>query len=137
GGSAVVEPGGAGARAAPQGCARIPRVRARCRGGGIGMKPGEVAHSVTRGAFYLAIEKATALLSGVAYFAILLRWMGPTKYGMMALALSFVGLATSATGNLEVFLERYSAEYLARNALHTLRKAHVLALLIKLALGVV
>jgi len=101
------------------------------------MKPGEVAHSVTRGAFYLAIEKATALLSGVAYFAILLRWMGPTKYGMMALALPFVGLATSATGNLEVFLERYSAEYLARNALHTLRKAHVLALLIKLALGVV
>ena len=35
------------------------------------MKPGEIAHSVTRGAFYLALEKAAALLSGIAYFALL------------------------------------------------------------------
>ena len=36
------------------------------------MKGREIAHSVTRGAFYLAIEKASGLLSGMAYFALLL-----------------------------------------------------------------
>ena len=99
------------------------------------MKPGEVAHSVTRGAFYLSLDKIAALISGVAYFALVLRWMGPTKYGIITLALSFAGLAATATGNFEVFLERYAAEYHARGALPTLRRAHGLALLLKLALG--
>ena len=101
------------------------------------MKAGEIAHSITRGAFYLALEKAAALLSGVAYFALLLRWLGPTKYGIMTLALSFAGLATMATGNFEVFLERYAAEYEAHGRLRTLRRAHLLALAVKLVLGVV
>ena len=97
----------------------------------------EIAHSVTRGAFYLAIEKATALLSGMAYFALLLRWLGPTKYGIMTLALSFASLATMATGNFEMYLERYAAEFVARGRLRTLRRAHYLVLLIKLGLGLV
>jgi O-antigen/teichoic acid export membrane protein len=101
------------------------------------VKPGEIAHSVTRGAFYLALEKAAALLSGMAYFALLLRWLGPTKYGIMTLALSFTGLATMATGNFEVFLERYAAEYEARGMLRTLRRAHILALGLKLGLGLI
>ncbi|HEY6867727.1 MAG TPA: oligosaccharide flippase family protein [Candidatus Eisenbacteria bacterium] len=101
------------------------------------MKAGEIAHSITRGAFYLALEKAAALLSGVAYFALLLRWLGPTKYGIMTLALSFTGLATMATGNFEVFLERYAAEYEAHGRLLTLRRAHLLALVLKLGLGLV
>lgn len=100
-------------------------------------RSGAIAHSVTRGAFYLALEKGAALLSGVAYFALLLRWMGPTKYGIITLALSFAGLATMATGNFEVFLERYAAEYEAQGALRTLRRAHLLALAAKLALGLV
>ena len=99
------------------------------------MKPGEIAHSVTRGAFYLVVEKIAALLSGVAYFALLLRWLGPTKYGIMTLALSFTGLATMATGNFEVFLERFAAEYEAHGTLLTLRRAHLLALGLKLGLG--
>jgi lipopolysaccharide exporter len=99
------------------------------------MKSGEIAHSVSRGAFYLAIEKVAALLSGTAYFALLLRWLGPTKYGIMTLALSFVGLATMATGNFEMYLERYAAEYQSRQALGTLRRAHLMALGLKLALG--
>ncbi|HYM81465.1 MAG TPA: lipopolysaccharide biosynthesis protein [Candidatus Limnocylindria bacterium] len=99
------------------------------------MKRGEIAESVSRGAFYLAIEKAAALLSGMAYFALLLRWLGPVGYGIMTLALSFVGLATMATGNFEVFLERYAAEYQTHGALRTLWRAHRLALLLKLALG--
>jgi O-antigen/teichoic acid export membrane protein len=99
------------------------------------MKPGAIAHSVTRGAFYLVLEKVAALLSGVAYFALLLRWLGPTKYGIMTLALSFTGLATMATGNFEVFLERFAAEYEARGTLRTLRRAHLLALGLKLGLG--
>ena len=99
------------------------------------MKEREIAHSVTRGAFYLAIEKASALLSGMAYFALLLRWLGPTKYGIMTLALSFASLATMATGNFEMYLERYAAEFVARGRLASLRRAHYLVLLIKLGLG--
>ncbi|TMQ51605.1 MAG: hypothetical protein E6K72_10275 [Candidatus Eisenbacteria bacterium] len=99
------------------------------------MKGREIAHSVTRGAFYLAIEKASGLLSGMAYFALLLRWLGPTKYGIMTLALSFASLATMATGNFEMFLERYAAEFVAHGRLRTLRRAHYLVLAIKLGLG--
>ncbi len=100
------------------------------------MTRGGIVHSVTRGAFYLSIEKAAALVSGVAYFALLLRWLGPTKYGIMTLALSFAGLATMATGNFEMYLERFAAEYLARGQLRTLRRAQHVALLLKLGLGV-
>ena len=99
------------------------------------MKSGEIARNVSRGAFYLAIEKVAALLSGIAYFALLLRWLGPTKYGIMTLALSFAGLATVATGNFEMYLERFAAEYQARQALGTLRRAQLLALALKLGLG--
>lgn len=101
------------------------------------MKEREIAHSVTRGAFYLSIEKVSALLSGMAYFALLLRWLGPTKYGIMTLALSFVGLATMATANFEMYLERYAAEFVARGRLATLRRAHYLVLVIKSVLGMV
>jgi len=101
------------------------------------VRRGEIAHNVTRGAFYLAVEKIAALLSGTAYFALLLRWLGPTKYGIMTLALSFTGLATVATGNIEMYLERFAAEYQAQGRLATLRRAQNLALLLKLALGAV
>jgi PST family polysaccharide transporter len=100
------------------------------------VKPGEIAHAVSRGVFYLAIEKVVALLSGTLYFALLLRWMGPTKYGIITLALAFAGLATLAAGNFEVYLERYAAEYLAHGRFATLRRAHLIALTVKLALGV-
>jgi O-antigen/teichoic acid export membrane protein len=101
------------------------------------MRRGEIAHSVSRGAFYLAIEKIAALLSGTAYFALLLRWVGPTKYGIMILALSFAGLATMVTGNFETYLERFAAEYQARQLMATLRRAQLLALALKLMLGLV
>ncbi len=101
------------------------------------MRPGEVAYSVSRGAFWLTVEKAAALLSSVAYSMLLLRWLGPRQFGIMALALACVGFATVATGNFEVFLERYSAEYEARGLRRTLRRAHLLALGVKLALGLV
>uniref|UniRef100_A0A832I280 Polysaccharide biosynthesis protein C-terminal domain-containing protein n=1 Tax=Eiseniibacteriota bacterium TaxID=2212470 RepID=A0A832I280_UNCEI len=101
------------------------------------MSRAEIAHSVTRGTFYLALEKAAAVGSGLLYFALLLRWLGPTKYGIITLALSFAGLATTATGNFEMFLERFAADYHARGLLRTLRRAHLLALGVKLALGAV
>ena len=102
---------------------------------GLPPEPDTIAHRVSRGAFYLAVEKVSGLLSGIVYFALLLRWLGPTKYGIMTLALSFAGLATMASGNFEVFLERYAAEYEAHGALRTLRRAHWLALGVKLVLG--
>lgn len=101
------------------------------------MKPGEIAASVSRGAFYLSLERIAGLVSGLVYFALLLRWLGPTKYGIMAIALSFTGIATMATGNFEVFLERYAAEYHARGWMRTLRRALRLALAFKLTLGLI
>ena len=101
------------------------------------MKRGEIARHVTRGAFYLAAEKTAALLSGMFYFALMLRWLGPTNYGMLTLALAITGLASISTGNLEMFLERYAAEYQARGRPDLLRRAHALAVGIKLGLGLV
>ena len=99
------------------------------------MRHRELVHDVSRGAFWLVLEKSAALVSGVAYSVLLLRWLGPTKFGIMALALSFTGLATMATGNFEMYLERYTAEYHARRLWLTLRRAHLLALGIKVGLG--
>jgi O-antigen/teichoic acid export membrane protein len=101
------------------------------------VRPGEVAHSVSRGAFWLTVEKVAALVSSVAYSMLLLRWLGPRQFGTMVLALACVGFATVATGNFEMFLERYAAEYEARGLRRTLRRAHLLALGIKLGLGLV
>ncbi len=99
------------------------------------MKRGEIAQHVTRGAFYLAVEKTAALASGMLYFALMLRWLGPTNYGMLTLALAITGLACITTGNLEMFLERFAAEYQARGRFDLLRRAHGLAVGIKLGLG--
>ncbi len=99
------------------------------------MKPGEIAHNISRGAFYLTVEKATAALSGIAYVALLMRWMGPTKYGIISIALAAAGLATLATGNFEMFLERYVAEFVARGDRHALRRSFALTLGLKLGLG--
>ncbi len=98
---------------------------------------GGVFHSVTRGVFYLSIEKGAALLSGIAYFVLLLRWMGPTKYGMLSLALSFTGLATMATANFEVYLERYATEFHHRGQFRTLRRAMLLVLALKSTLAAI
>jgi teichuronic acid exporter len=101
------------------------------------VKPGEVAHSVSRGTFWLGVEKVAALFSSVVYSVLVLRWLGPRQFGIMTLALACVGVATVATGNFEVFLERYAAEYEAHGLRRTLRRAHLLALGVKLGLGLV
>ena len=101
------------------------------------MRPGEIAKSVSRGAFWLTVEKVAALVSSVAYSVVVLRWLGPGQFGTITLALACVGFATAATGNFEMFLERYAAEYEARGQVRTLRRAHLLALGIKLGLGLV
>jgi O-antigen/teichoic acid export membrane protein len=100
------------------------------------VKRGEIARHVTRGAFYLAVEKTAALISGMLYFALLLRWLGPTNYGMLTLALAIAGLASISTGNFEVFLERYAAEYRARGQHPLLHRAHAIAVGVKVGLGV-
>lgn len=99
------------------------------------MKPGEIAQNVSRGALFLAIEKGAAVLSTIVYIALLARWLGPTKYGVFSLAFAIVGLATALSGNAEVFLERYTAEYQAHGRMRTLARAHRIALGLKSALG--
>jgi O-antigen/teichoic acid export membrane protein len=99
------------------------------------VKRGEIARHVTRGAFFLALEKTAALFSGMVYFALLLRWFGPTNYGMLTLALAIAGLASISTGNFEVYLERYAAEYQARGRYDLLHRSHAIALAVKVGLG--
>lgn len=99
------------------------------------MKRGEIAHSVTRGTFFLALEKVVGLFSTLVYIALLSRWLGPTKYGVFSAAFAVVGLATVLTGNFESFLERFAAEYQAQGRLALLARAQRLALALKLGLG--
>lgn len=100
------------------------------------MRPGEIARHVTRGAFFLAVEKIAALVSGMLYFALILRWLGPTNYGILTLALAITGFAAISTGNFEVFLERYAAEYEARGRFDLLFRAHGIAVALKVGLGI-
>jgi len=99
------------------------------------MKRGEVAGNVTRGAFFLGIEKSVAMVSTLLYTALMARWLGPHNYGMLTVAFSVVALATAFTGNFEMFLERYSTEYQMQGRHVTLARAYRLALGLKLALG--
>ena len=101
------------------------------------MKPGEVARNVTRGAFFLGIERGIASLSTILYSALIARWLGPGQYGVFTLAFSMVTLATGLAGNADMYLERFAAEYQVRDRLHTLRRAFGIALAFKLALGLV
>src|SRR5438477_4899490 len=101
------------------------------------MARGEMARSIARGAFYLTIEKVANVASGLLFSMLFYRWLGPTKLGMMVLALACVNFGTTATANAEVYLERYAAEYEDRGMLLTLRRALLLALGSKLALGAV
>lgn len=99
------------------------------------MKRGEVAGNFTRGAFYLGIEKGVAMVSTLLYTALMARWLGPHNYGMLTVAFSVVTLATAFTGNFEMYLERYSTEYQMHGRHGTLRRAFLLALGLKVALG--
>lgn len=92
--------------------------------------------NLSRGSFYLAAEQLSGLISGILYSVIVLRWLGPESYGMLSLALAIVGLASVATGNFELFLERYSAEYETRGWMDRLRRTHFITLGLKLVLGV-
>ena len=98
--------------------------------------PGQILKNVSRGSFYLTAEQLAALVAGVAYSVIVVRWLGPGSYGLLSIGLAIVGLATMGTGNFELYLERFSAEYEARGQMHELQRAHFLALAMKCALGI-
>ncbi len=99
------------------------------------MKRGEVARNVTRGAFFLGLEKGISSVSTLAYMALISRWLGPTKYGMFTLAFSIVSLTGALTGNFEVYLERFAAEYQVRDRLRTLGRAFTLTMGLKFVLA--
>ncbi len=101
------------------------------------MKSGEVARNVTRGAFFLGVERAIGSLSTILYSALIARWLGPGQYGVFTLAFSVVTLATGLAGNADVYIERYAAEHQVRDRLRTLGRAFGIALAMKLALGLV
>lgn len=99
------------------------------------MKRGEIASNVTRGAFFLGLEKGIAMVSTILYTALMARWLGPHNYGMLTVAFSVVTLATAFTGNFEMYLERYAAEHQVKGRLATLHRGFHLASGLKLALG--
>lgn len=99
------------------------------------MTRGEMAKNVSRGAFFLGLEKVIANGSTIVYSALIARWLGPTKYGMFSLAFAIIGLATVLTGNFETYLERYAAEYQVQGRFRRLAAAHRTALAFKLGFG--
>ncbi len=99
------------------------------------MRRGEIASNVTRGAFFLGLEKGIAMVSTILYTALMARWLGPHNYGMLTVAFSIVTLATAFTGNFEMYLERYAAEHQVKGRLATLHRGFHLASGLKLALG--
>lgn len=99
------------------------------------MKHGEIAHDISRGAFWLALEKGVFIVAGVLYVALMTRWMGPTKFGIVSLAFAFAGFAAIVTGNLEMYFERYAAEHEMRGTLRTLRRSFLIGMAVKLGLG--
>jgi O-antigen/teichoic acid export membrane protein len=97
---------------------------------------GQILKNVSRGSFYLTTEQLAALVAGVAYNIMVVRWLGPGSYGILTLGLAIVQLLGLGTGNFEQYLERYSAEYEARGTMNVLQRAHLLTLLLKVTLGV-
>ncbi len=95
----------------------------------------DMLKNVSKGSFFLTIESMAAVLSGLLYSIISLRWLGPSWFGVLSLALSVVGLASVFTGNFEVYLERHAAEYDARGQHVRLVRVHLWALAIKAVLG--
>jgi O-antigen/teichoic acid export membrane protein len=97
---------------------------------------GQILKNVSRGSLYLTAEQLAALVAGLAYSIMVVRWLGPGSYGILTIGLAFIGIATMGTGNFELYLERYSAEYEARGAMSVLQRAHLLTLGLKCALGI-
>jgi len=93
--------------------------------------------NLSRGSFFLTVESLAGVVSGLLYSVIVLRWLGPSWFGILSLALSFVGLASVFTGNFEVYLERHAAEYETRGQHLRLVRVHLWALAIKAVLGLI
>jgi len=91
--------------------------------------------NLSRGSFFLTVESLAGVISGLLYSVFVLRWLGPSWFGVLTLALSIVGLASVFTGNFEVYLERHAAEYEARNQHLRLVHVHLWALAVKTLLG--
>lgn len=95
----------------------------------------QMLKNVGRGSFYLTLESLTVVISGLLYSIVVLRWLGPGWFGILSLALSIVGLASVATGNFELYLERHAAEFETRGQHLKLLRAHLWALALKAVLG--
>ena len=94
-----------------------------------------ILKNVSRGSFFLTVESLAAVVSGLLYSVFVLRWLGPSWFGILSLALSIVGLASVFTGNFEVYLERFAAEYETRGQHQRLVRVHLWALAVKAVLG--
>ncbi len=97
----------------------------------------QMLKNVSKGSFFLTVESLASVISGLLYSVFVLRWLGPSWFGIFSLALSVVGLASVFTGNFEVYLERHAAEYDARGQHVRLLRVHLWALAVKAVLGLI
>ena len=54
----------------------------------------QMLKNVSKGSFFLTVESLASVISGLLYSVFVLRWLGPSWFGIFSLALSVVGLAS-------------------------------------------
>ena len=99
------------------------------------MRTTRPSQEISRGSLFLSIEQISLAVFGVVYVMLLLRLLGPEQYGVFVVALAVTGLFGIATGNLEAFLERFTAEYRAREDWSSLRCSLLSVTIVKVALA--
>ncbi|MDI6809250.1 MAG: flippase [Candidatus Eisenbacteria bacterium] len=98
---------------------------------------GRALRDISRGSFLLGIDQGLNVFFGIIYSVVVLRYLGPEKFGMLSLSLSVVGIATIGTANFEAFLERYVAEFKAEGKDGLIVRAHLLIMLLKISLSLI
>lgn len=92
---------------------------------------------VSRGGFYLGLEQLTIIVGGVLYSIVVFRMLGPATYGILSLGQAAIGLASVLTTNMESYLERFVAEFMANGMGGVLRRLVSRVLTTKVFLAIV
>ena len=92
---------------------------------------------ISRGGFYLGLEQVTNAIGSLLYAMIVLRMLGPATFGILNMGQAAIGLVGVFTTNIEVYLERFVAEFDARGLGGVLRPLVRKILTAKALLGVV
>ena len=92
---------------------------------------------ISRGSLFLGLEQVTLFVFGTLYFMAVVRLLGPSFYGILALGLAVAGLAGIATLNLETYLDRFVPELHATGRSRALKGLLLKILAVKGSTGIV